>query len=53
MASDSLTIGAEPFRTLIFQGPGNDVDFIYQNVLNNHPGNSSKANFFKIKEQLP
>ena len=37
----------------IFQGTGNDVEFIYQNIINNHPGNSLKAPFFIIREQLP
>lgn len=35
----------------ISQGAGNDVEFIYQNVVNNHPGNTAKLPFFKIKEQ--
>jgi hypothetical protein len=38
---------------VIFQGTNNDVEFIYQNVIKNHPGNTLKLNYFKIKEQLP
>jgi hypothetical protein len=32
---------------------GNDSVFIYQNIINNHPGNILKLIFFAIKEQLP
>ena len=38
---------------VIFQGTANDVEFIYQNITKNHPGNTLKLNYFKIKEQLP
>ncbi len=38
---------------VIFQGTGNDVEFIYLNVIKNHPGNSFKLPFFTIREQLP
>ncbi|GAB2631501.1 hypothetical protein GCM10027035_27320 [Emticicia sediminis] len=37
----------------VFQGSGNDVEFIYLNVIQNHPGNILKQNFFIIKQQLP
>jgi hypothetical protein len=37
----------------IFQGTDNDVEFIYQNIFENHPGNTLKLNYFKIKQQLP
>ena len=37
----------------IFQGTGNDVEFIYQNVTKNHTGNVLKQSFFIIKEQIP
>ncbi|GAB3991970.1 hypothetical protein GCM10028807_23790 [Spirosoma daeguense] len=36
-----------------FQGTGNDVEFIYLNVIRNHPGNSFRLPFFSIREQLP
>ena len=38
---------------VIFQGTGNDVEFIYQNVMKNHPGNTLNSNNFIIQEQLP
>ncbi|WP_345242335.1 Ig-like domain-containing protein, partial [Nibrella saemangeumensis] len=37
----------------VFQGTGNDLEFVYQNVINNHPGNTLKQPFFRIREQLP
>ena len=37
----------------VSQGTGNDVEFIYLNVIKNHPGNLLKQNFFIIREQLP
>ena len=37
----------------IFQGTTNDVDYIYQNVTRNHPGNALKVNNFIILEQIP
>jgi hypothetical protein len=37
----------------IFQGTNNDVEFIYQNVIKNHPGNTIRLPFFTIREQLP
>ncbi|WP_206445600.1 Ig-like domain-containing protein [Spirosoma sordidisoli] len=37
----------------IYQGTGNDVNYIYQNVTKNHPGNVAGQNFFIIREQLP
>ncbi|MVM31635.1 tandem-95 repeat protein [Spirosoma sp. HMF4905] len=37
----------------IYQGTGNDVNYIYQNVTKNHPGNVSGQNFYIIREQLP
>ena len=37
----------------IFQGTGNDAEFIYQNVLKNHVGNTFGLPIFKIREQLP
>jgi large repetitive protein len=38
---------------VIFQGTGNDVEFIYQNVIKNHPGNTFRDKFFIIQQQLP
>ncbi len=38
---------------VIFQSSTNDVEYIYQNVVKNHPGNALKDNFFVIQEQLP
>ncbi|MBD2705338.1 tandem-95 repeat protein [Spirosoma sp. BT702] len=38
---------------VVFQGTGNDVEFIYSNVVKNHPGNSFRQSFFAIREQLP
>ena len=37
----------------VFQGPGNDIEFIYLNVIKNHNGNETKQNSFVVKEQLP
>ncbi|MGK0357177.1 MAG: hypothetical protein ACJATY_002829, partial [Spirosomataceae bacterium] len=37
----------------IFQGTGNDIEFIYQNVIKNHSGNSLRQSNFIIREQLP
>lgn len=37
----------------VFQGSGNDLEFIYQNIINNHPGNVLVLPFFTIREQLP
>ncbi|GAB3491443.1 hypothetical protein GCM10027341_04400 [Spirosoma knui] len=37
----------------VLQGTGNDVEYIYQNVVKNHPGNSLRVSFFTIREQLP
>ncbi len=38
---------------VIFQSSNNDVEYIYQNVVKNHPGNTLKDKFFVIQEQLP
>jgi hypothetical protein len=38
---------------VIFQGTGNDAEFIFQNVIKNHAGNTLSQPFFKIREQLP
>jgi large repetitive protein len=38
---------------VIFQSTRNDVEFIYQNIIKNHPGNTLKDNFFIIQQQLP
>ncbi len=37
----------------IYQGTGNDVNYIYLNVTRNHPGNIAGQNIFIIREQLP
>jgi hypothetical protein len=37
----------------ILQGSGNDLEYMYQNVINNHPGNALNLIFFSIQEQLP
>ena len=37
----------------VFQGPGNDIEFIYLNVIKNHNGNATKQNSFVVKEQVP
>ena len=37
----------------IYQGNSNDVNYIYLNVIRNHPGNATGQNFFVIREQLP
>jgi hypothetical protein len=37
----------------IFQGSGNDSQFIYQNIIINHSGNVLQQVFFTIGEQLP
>ncbi|GAB3165084.1 Ig-like domain-containing protein [Telluribacter humicola] len=38
---------------VIYQGNTNDLEFIYQNIIKNHPGNTLPANNFIIQEQLP
>ncbi|WP_247234677.1 Ig-like domain-containing protein [Telluribacter sp. SYSU D00476] len=38
---------------VIYQGNKNDLEFIYQNIIKNHPGNTLPANNFIIQEQLP
>ncbi|MGC5198932.1 hypothetical protein, partial [Aphanothece microscopica] len=37
----------------IFQGTKNDVEFIYQNIIRNHPGNVFKDTNYIIIQQLP
>ena len=37
----------------VFQGPGNDIEFIYLNVIKNHNGNVTKQNSFVVREQVP
>ncbi len=37
----------------VFQGAGNDTEFIYLNVLKNHIGNGVGLNTFFIQEQIP
>lgn len=37
----------------VFQGAGNDTEFIYLNVLKNHIGNGVGLNTFVIQEQIP
>jgi uncharacterized repeat protein (TIGR01451 family) len=38
---------------VIFQSSNNDVEYIYQNIIKNHPGNAQKDRFFVIQQQLP
>ncbi|HEV7349825.1 Ig-like domain-containing protein [Telluribacter sp.] len=38
---------------VIYQGHQNDIEFIYQNIIKNHPGNVLLENNFMIQEQLP
>ncbi|MFN3783178.1 MAG: hypothetical protein ACK4R6_04640 [Spirosomataceae bacterium] len=37
----------------VFQGAGNDTEFIYLNVLKNHTGNGVGSDTFIIQEQIP
>ncbi|MEZ0484674.1 Ig-like domain-containing protein [Fibrella aquatica] len=37
----------------IYQGTGNDVNYIFLNVTKNHKGNVTGSNIFIIREQLP
>jgi len=37
----------------IYQGTGNDVNYIFLNVTRNHKGNVTGSNIFIIREQLP
>jgi len=39
--------------TVVYAGTGNDVEFIYQNIIKNHPGNLLLQNNFIIQQQLP
>lgn len=39
--------------TVVYAGTANDVEFIYQNIIKNHPGNLLIQNNFIIQQQLP